>query len=474
MSKQEDQTSITSVGSENSHPVTTVKTKWYRNTWFNITIVGLCNLAAPGLWGATNSLGGGGTADAGVVNAANAITFCLMWLVALFGSGIVKLIGVRNSLALGGMGYAPYSAALYCNVKYGTTWFIYLGSALCGLSAGLFWGVEAAITISYPEPYRKGKLMSYWLCYRVSGQLIGGAINLGVNAKRTGVGSVSPNVYIVFIALQALGPFVAYLLSPPEKVERSDGQKVKLYADQSFWGEFKNTLKEYAKPDFLLIVPFLAGTVWSEATNNTYIATYFTVRARALGSFLSAVTCMLAGFIEGSVLDLKFLNNKTKKRYVFVTLAVLQAGIWVWSTINSQDYRDKPTFDWSSPGFGRAFGVYIFLAIGFQLNYLFCFHLIGDFASKPAQIIRLASLIRGNESAAQAISYGLASVKSLATVGISAINFGVWGISIPPAAYVIWRVTKENYLNDRDEYDPGVVDQSLSESDTSASTTQKA
>lgn len=474
MSKVEDQASVNTLGSESSHSAIPVKTRWYRNTWFNITIVGLCNLAAPGLWGATNSLGGGGTADASVVNAANAITFCLMWLVALFASGIVRIIGVRNALALGGMGYAPYSAALYCNVKYGTTWFIYLGSALCGLSAGLFWGVEAAITISYPEPYRKGKLMSYWLCYRVSGQLIGGAINLGVNAKRNGTGSVSPNVYIVFIALQALGPFVAYLLSPPEKVERSDGQKVKLYADKSVWGEFKHTMKEYAKPDFLLVVPFLAGTVWSEATNNTYIATYFSVRARALGSFLSAITCMLAGFIEGSYLDLKFLDNKTKKRTVFMILVVSQAGIWVWSTINSQDYQDKPIFDWKSPGFGRAFGVYIFLAIGFQLNYLYCFHLIGDFATKPAQIIRLASLIRGNESAAQAISYGLASVKSLATVGISAINFGVWGISIPPAAYVIWKITKANYLNDRDTYDAGVVERSSSDSESTQSVTHKA
>ena len=32
---------------------------------------------------------------------------------------------------------------------------------------------------------------------------------------------------------------------------------------------------------------------------------------------------------------------------------------------------EKPVHDWNSPGFGSAFGVYIMLTIGFQVNYLF-------------------------------------------------------------------------------------------------------
>jgi hypothetical protein len=37
----------------------------------------------------------------------------------------------------------PYSAALYCNNVFGTRWFVLFGAATCGLSAGLFWGIEA-------------------------------------------------------------------------------------------------------------------------------------------------------------------------------------------------------------------------------------------------------------------------------------------------------------------------------------------
>lgn len=34
--------------------------KWYGSTWYNATILGLCNFASPGIWGAMNSLGAGG------------------------------------------------------------------------------------------------------------------------------------------------------------------------------------------------------------------------------------------------------------------------------------------------------------------------------------------------------------------------------------------------------------------------------
>lgn len=39
-------------------------------------------------------------------------------------------------------------------------------------------------------------------------------------------GAVSYTVYILFIAIQASGPLVGLLLTPPNKVQRKDGKKV--------------------------------------------------------------------------------------------------------------------------------------------------------------------------------------------------------------------------------------------------------
>lgn len=51
--------------------------------------------------------------------------------------------------------------------------------------------------------------------------------------------------------------------------------------------------------------------------------------------------------------------------------------------------------------------------------------------------MRIAGLLRGTESAAQAVSYGLNSVESFGTIGASALNFGLWGASLVPAWFVV-------------------------------------
>lgn len=421
--------------------VTQARPKWYRSTFYNATILGICNFLAPGLWGAMNSLGAGGLQKPYLVNASNALTFGLMFLTCFAGPALVKAVGIRQVLSFGCMGYAPYAAALYCNNRFGLEWFVIFGAALCGLTAGVFWMSEGAVALSYPEPDRKGKLIAYWLCYRVGGQLVGGAINLGINAKNNKAGSVSYKVYIVFITLQALGPFAAFLLTPPNKVERSDGKPVRLISDPSILTELKKTLRFFFQKEFLLLIPFIAQAVYSEAFNNTYLASYFSVRSRALGSFLSAVCCMISGLLLGFLLDRKSISNKLKSRWGFIAVQTLQGGIWIWSTINQQKYtHEKPTFDWSDPGFGRAFGLYIFMAINFQLNYMYLYYVIGNLARSPQEIIRLSALLRGTESASQAVSYGLNSVESLTTIGNSAIEFGLWGVSLFPALFIVWRI----------------------------------
>lgn len=81
--------------------IVTPQVKWYRSTFYNITILGLCNFAAPGIWSAMNSLGAGGTASPHLTNSANALTFCLMVLSCFFSSTLVHYIGIKGALIFG-------------------------------------------------------------------------------------------------------------------------------------------------------------------------------------------------------------------------------------------------------------------------------------------------------------------------------------------------------------------------------------
>ncbi|KAL7812904.1 MFS general substrate transporter [Trichoderma aethiopicum] len=436
------------------------KVKWYRSTFYNMTVLGLCNLAAPGIWGAMNSLGAGGSQSPQLVNAANALTFCLMVLSCYFSSVLVRYVGIKGALVFGTMGYAPYAAGLYTNNRFGTTWLVILGAALCGLSAGVFWAAEAAIAIAYPEPWNRGKALGYWLTFRVMGQIIGGAVNLSLNIDRDEAGKVSYTVYIVFIAIQAAGALVALLLNRPKHVQREDGKTVRLAIVEDPWAEIKATARAFLNPRFLLIVLWIGQAVFSEAVYFTYLSLWFSVRARALGSFLGGIVAIIIGNLTGWWLDQNKISLKVRARYTFWFIVVTQGAWWLWATIVSTRYRQTlPTYDWTDSGFGSAFGVYIFLTFGFQINYLFLYFVVTHIAKDQGQVIRYAALLRGTESAWQAVSYGLTSLTVFAQVGGIYMNFALWALAIAPAWLVLRRFgeDKEEGQWDRESGSSGVV-----------------
>lgn len=388
------------------------------------------------------------------------------------------------------------------NSRYGTQWLILLGAALCGISAGVFWMAEAAIAIAYPEPWNKGKALGYWLTYRLSGQILGGAVNIGLNVNENKAGQVSYTVYILFIAIQAAGPLVALLLNKPNQVQRKDGRQVELSILQNPWYEIKKTSKLFLTKRFLLIVPLIGQAVFSEAVFFTYLSrtcpplggashgvrkqrilvlmlitsswmqptVWFSVRARALGSFLGGIVAVIGGNILGVsdplhnnlmmiiiiiislfvrllivVLCMQYYIDRTqialkvRARYGFIVILTLSGAFWTWATIIVTEYtRTQPTLDWNDAGFGRGFGVFLFLTLGFQLNYLFLYFVVQNLADDDeSMVIRYSALLRGTESAWQALSYGLESLTVFGQHGGVYMNFALWAVALAPAWLVI-------------------------------------
>lgn len=172
-------------------------------------------------------------------------------------SSLINLTSVPITLSIGTTGYAVYAAGLYLSTKTAgtTTWLVLVGAACCGISAGFFWSTEGAVILSYPEKDRLGRYVSYWLMFRVLGQLVGGVINLALNYSAAQAGSISLETYGVFIALQCLGPLVALTLSRPEKVQRKDGTKVVLNLEGSVKSELKAVGKLLCRREVALLLP---------------------------------------------------------------------------------------------------------------------------------------------------------------------------------------------------------------------------
>ncbi|CAO1635379.1 unnamed protein product [Parajaminaea phylloscopi] len=422
--------------------VANVRRSWYRATFTQATILGICSFLAPGLWGAMNSLGAGGQSSPGTVNAANALTFVLMIFTSWGTSSLINLTSVPIALAIGTSGYGVYAAGLYLSSKTdgAVTWLVVFGAACCGISAGFFWSTEGAIILSYPERHKLGRYVSYWLSFRVLGQLIGGAINLGLNAKNSRKGSISVGTYTVFIALQCLGPLAAMCISRPERVQRSDGTPVVLNLKGSVRAELLAVWKLICTKKVALLLPMIWQTTFSESLTGTYAATYMTVRSRALGSFLSAIVAILCNAILGFFLDWRKISINTRSKFSFLTVYALQCGCWIFAiVVMNRLHRHPPAagFDWADQGsFPTHFALYIFLQASFNMMYELTYFIVSSINDDGGDTVRLASIVRGVESAGQALSYGI-NATSWRLDAVAGLNFGFYAICLVPAWIVI-------------------------------------
>ncbi|KAL5356652.1 major facilitator superfamily domain-containing protein [Aspergillus floccosus] len=418
---------------------------WYRTTFFNISVVSACAFIAPGLWAAMNGLGGAGAADPHYVNAANSVIFCLQVLVCIFGSVLIANIGLNWAFVLGMVGFPIYASSVYCNIKDNNTWYIMLACVINGASSGIFWLTEGAIVLSYPEKSRRGKYIAYWLASRIVGQMIGGAVTLGVNAGNRQHGHISVQTYLVFISIQALGPFIAALLSPPDKVQRSDRTPVQVSLPKGLTTELRAMLSLLHRREILLLLPMIFQSVFSEAFFSTYNATYFTVRSRALASLVASMGVIIANFALGFFLDWRRPTLHARAVAAFVAIYAFELALYVYAMVVTREYEGRsspPVLDWADDGFGRGVCVYILMLVGFNLMYDYLYWLIGTVNRTGGDIVRLSAVVRGVESAGQAISYGINSIEQsrFPLSGAVAVNLSFFAACIVPSAFVVFRV----------------------------------
>ncbi|KAJ5750570.1 hypothetical protein N7533_007598 [Penicillium manginii] len=298
-----------------------------------------------------NGLGVGGSQSPDLVNAANALLYAFMTITCFAGPWITNVIGFRWTLSLGSIGYPLYAAGLYLNNRTGATWLVYLGSVTCGISAGFFWSVEGAVATGYPEQHKRGRYIATWFTFRNFGNIIGGAVALGINHNVNQRGKVGYQTYLAFIAIQCLGLFIGLLLSNPDKVQRDDHTKIEAPRNIHWRDEMKAMWRLGTSKSILLLVPLFWYFGWIQAYPGTYLATYFTVRSRSLGSFMNAVVGTFATWLGGSLVDLPWhKSRKVRAITTFILIAVLNSATWIWAVVIQNEYRQtKPVLRLGRP-----------------------------------------------------------------------------------------------------------------------------
>ncbi|KAJ5236220.1 hypothetical protein N7489_006311 [Penicillium chrysogenum] len=410
--------------------------RFYRSCLLQIIIVGLVAFCEPGIWTALNNLGAGGNAKPYLNNAANALTYGLMSVGCFLAGGVTNKITAKWTLFIGAAFYTPYAAGLYCNNRYGNEWFLLLGAALCGIGASLLWASEAAIAVGYPEEEKRGRYVAIWMSIRQMGPLVGGAISLALNVNTAHVGKVTYTTYLGLVAISSLGAPFALLLSQPQDVIRSNGTKIPYMKKTSFAIEARAIWKQLSNKYMLLLIPvFLAGQFGTTYQGN-YLTTYFTVRSRALASFLTAVVGASANVVTGIFLDLKFLSRETRSKVVYIFVLVFVTGSWTWNAIvetKLSRMAEPPAFDLGDgPFFNSAFTVYIFFRFFYEVLQTYIYWLMAEIkgAQGDGDIARTTGILRSWESIGSTIAYAVGATH-WPNLNQMALGFALWGFTIP-------------------------------------------
>lgn len=416
-----------------------------RSTLFQILIFGLCAFCAPGIWSAMNGLGVGGSQSPDLVNAANALLYAFMTLTCFAGPFLTNLIGFRWTLAVGALGYPLYAAGLYVNNRTGGTWLVYFGSVACGISAGFFYSVEGAIATGYPEHHKRGRYVATWFTFRNFGMIIGGAISLALNHKVNQKGKVGYELYLAFIGIRCLGFFSGLFLSNPDKVMRDDGSRIEAPRGIHWRTELIEMWKLLRSRSILLLTPLFWYFGWIQAYPGTYLATYFSVRSRALGGFVAAIVSTFSTWLGGSLVDLPWSKNRQKRALATYSLIVcLNTATWIWAVIIQNEYRlTLPVLDWAfQSDFGRGFGLYMLERASLGMIENFIYWAIGNLSDSPGDQIRYSSLLRGIETAAVAVGFGIQAFPT-PLIATASINCGLWFIALPFCYFATLQVVRK-------------------------------
>ncbi|PWY91657.1 MFS general substrate transporter [Aspergillus sclerotioniger CBS 115572] len=413
----------------------------WRSIPFQIAIASGVSFTAPGMWDALNNLGAGGAAEPYAVSAANAVLYALFAVVCVAAGAINNRIGLRIGLALGSIGYPIYGAGLYTNNYSPTTWFLLFGSALCGLSAAFFWAAEAAIIIGYPSPKDRAFYLAIWQTAKAAGPIVGGAINLGLNARTSTQGSVSSGTYIVFIVIMCLGLPIALLLSPAEKVQRKDKTLIVVHRQASWLAEFKAVFSLLASRRVVLLLPAFFISYFYNGFLSTWLTTYFTVRARAFSSFFSNFAGIFSSFMIATLLDRQSIHIKTRARVAFSAIVIVLTGTWIWATIlQYQFYYDSPgspVFDWFKGGFGKTYALVFFWNFGGQAFQQFLYWLVGQYATDISSLSHHCGILRGFEALGQTVAWAMQSEGNANHFVSIGLNFGITLLCFIPTWIII-------------------------------------
>ncbi|KAH8804745.1 DUF895 domain membrane protein [Xylogone sp. PMI_703] len=423
---------------------------WYASPKTQVGMVAFVCFMCPGMFNALSGLGGGGKTSTHTADSMNTALYSTFAVFGFFGGTFVNKLGVKATLAFGGLGYCIYAIALLVSVHASVSGFNIFAGAFLGVCAGLLWTAQGTIILSYPPEEKKGRYFAaFWMIFNLGG-VIGSLIPLGQDIHTKTNSTVKDGVYIAFIILMFSGAVLALLLCNATDVVREDGSRVVVMKNPSWQSEIMGLWETIRyEPFILLLFPMFWSSNWFYTYQQNGInAARFNTRTKALNDCLYWSAQIVGAAIFGSALDYGNIRRSVKAKTCLVVLLVLTMAIYGGGYAYEKQYTREsvapgsgyiPT-DWTDSDYIGPMFLYIFYG-GFDACWqTSVYWFMGALSNSGRRTANYVGFYKGLQSAGAAVMWSLDD-HNLPYLNEFASNWALLSASILFAAPVIfWKI----------------------------------
>jgi hypothetical protein len=189
---------------------------------------------------------------------------------------------------------------------------------------------------------------------------------------------------------------------------------------------------------------------------------YFTVRSRALASFLTAIIGALANILTGLVLDIKSFPRLAKSKAVYLFVLATVTASWIWMAIiqvRLSSMSEAPSFDIGDGAFfNSAFAVYLCFKFFYEILQTYVYWLMAEIkgAQGDGDIARTTGILRSWESIGSTIAYAVGATH-WPNQNQMILGFALWAFTVPftlLAVFGNWNVGGSEIQAKEEDSDP--------------------
>ncbi|KAF4627075.1 hypothetical protein G7Y89_g11084 [Cudoniella acicularis] len=433
---------------------------WFASPKVQLGLVSFVCFLCPGMFNALSGLGGGGRAadDQTLADNMNTALYSTFAVFGFFGGTFVNKLGIKTTLAFGGIGYCIYAISLLVSVHRSVDGFNIFAGALLGICAGLLWTAQGTIMISYPNEGSKGRYFGiFWGIFNM-GAVIGSLIPLGQDINTKTNSTVTDGTYIAFTVLMFAGACVALLLCNAKDVIRPDGTKVVLMKHPSWQSEFVGLWETLRyEPLVVLLFPMFWSSNWfTTYQQNAVNGAYFDTRTRALNNLLYYLAQIVGALLFGYTMDIESIRRTLRAKMALGLLFALTMVVWGGGYAFSTRYtradvaeKDFTFMDWTTPGYVGPMFLYFFYGFYDSIWQAAVYWYMGALSNSGRRSANYVGFYKGIQSAGAAVMWSLDSRK-ISYKAEFASNWALLLFSLLCAAPVIFLKVKDTVTVEED------------------------